>query len=130
MGLDMYLYGVKSEYHKHDYNIGHVKNCTQIGYWRKDNQIHKWFVDNVQRGVDNCAIYDVSEEQLKELRLLCEEVLENNDLASEVLPTESGFFFGGTEYDEYYYEGLKTTIEIIDWALSQGFDYFEYESSW
>ena len=45
MGLDMYLYGVKSEFDQHDYNIGHVITATEIGYWRKANQIHRWFVD-------------------------------------------------------------------------------------
>ena len=34
-------------------------------YWRKSNQIHKWFVDNVQGGNDNCGEYYVSHEKLK-----------------------------------------------------------------
>lgn len=46
-----------------------------IGYWRKANAIHKWFVDNVQEGVDDCKPYYVSREQLKELRTLCHRVL-------------------------------------------------------
>ena len=36
----------------------------------------------------------------------------------------------GKEYDEWYFQDMKDTIEIIDWALAQDFDYFEYESSW
>ena len=32
-------------------------------YWRKSNQIHKWFVDNVQGGEDNCGDYYVSHEK-------------------------------------------------------------------
>ena len=42
MGLDMYLYGVKQEFEKHDYNIGGYKESTEIGYWRKANAIHRW----------------------------------------------------------------------------------------
>ena len=57
MGLDMYLYGVVSKYNLHDYNIGNIRTFVEIGYWRKSNQIHKWFVDNIQEGVDNCATY-------------------------------------------------------------------------
>jgi len=26
-------------------------------YWRKANQIHNWFVENVKDGVDNCGNY-------------------------------------------------------------------------
>jgi len=36
-------------------------------YWRKANQIHNWFVDNVQGGDDDCREYGVSIEHLKEL---------------------------------------------------------------
>ena len=31
MGLDMYLYGVKEEFGKHDYNIGGYKEMNDIG---------------------------------------------------------------------------------------------------
>lgn len=130
MGLDMYLYGVKEEFEKHDYNIGGYKEMTEIGYWRKANQIHKWFVDNIQNGVDNCASYSVSREGLKALMDRCKDVLLEPDRAEELLPTKSGFFFGSTGYDEYYFEDIKDTIEICKWALAQDFDYFEYHSSW
>lgn len=42
-----------------------------VGYWRKANAIHKWFVDNVQDGVDDCDYYEVSKEQLEELLETC-----------------------------------------------------------
>ena len=48
----------------------------QVGYWRKANQIHRWFVDNCQDGVDDCRDAYVSEEQLTELRDLCRKVLD------------------------------------------------------
>ena len=130
MGLDMYLYGVKQEFEKHDYNIGGYKESTEIGYWRKANAIHKWFVENCQGGEDNCATYTVVHEELKELKRVCEEVLQRPQEAEDLLPTQSGFFFGPTEYDEWYIQDLKDTIEIIEWALAQDFDYFEYHSSW
>ena len=73
MGLDMYLKSkkyiggkkiiipeiadedrwlhLKSEY-------DNVKEITfERGYWRKANQIHSWFVENVQNGEDNCNEY-------------------------------------------------------------------------
>ena len=130
MGLDMYLYGVKASYNQHDYNIGQVKVLTEIGYWRKANHIHKWFVDNIQRGEDNCADYYLDKQSLETLKSLCEEVLEHPEKAEELLPTQDGFFFGGTEYDEFYMYDIKETIKIINWALERDFDYFCYSSSW
>lgn len=58
-------------------------------------------------------------------------VVENPAVATELLPTESGFFFGGTEYDEYYIGDLKNTVDQIDAALAafDGWD-FQYGSSW
>ena len=130
MGLDMYLYGVKQEFEKHDYNIGGYKESTEIGYWRKANAIHRWFVENCQDGIDNCATYYVGYEDLKELRDLCVRVLCKKERPEEILPTQEGFFFGVTDYGEDYIYDLEETIKICNWALSQDFDYFEYHSSW
>lgn len=130
MGLDMYLFGVKAEFDQHDYNIGMVRTATEIGYWRKANSIHRWFVENVQGGIDDCDTHMLQKDKLEKLRSLCQDVLENPKLAEQLLPTQEGFFFGPTEYDEWYFQDMKDTIEIIDWALTQDFDYFEYESSW
>jgi len=46
------------------------------------------------------------------------------------LPTGSGFFFGSTNYDEYYFGDLNDTIGIITRCLESKFDYFEYQASW
>lgn len=101
-----------------------------MGYWRKANQIHNWFVENVQDGEDNCGAYYVSREQLEQLKETCIEVLANKELAEELLPSTSGFFFGSTTYDEYYYGDLNDTIGIITRCLESKFDSFEYQSSW
>jgi len=103
----------------------------EVGYWRKANHIHDWFVKNVQSGTDDCGRYYVSLDKLKELKKLCKDVIKNTKLAGEVLPTKSGFFFGGTDYDEYYIEDCKNTIKIIDKALNDKIsgDLY-YQSSW
>ena len=83
-------------------------------YWRKSNQIHQWFVQNVKGGKDNCEEYSVSLDQLKLLSKTIEPALVSTAAASELLPTSEGFFFGSQEYDEYYFEDLKNTKEQID----------------
>lgn len=45
------------------------------------------------------------------------EVIENPELAEELLPTQHGFFFGNTDYDQWYIENLKSTIKQIDRVL-------------
>jgi len=101
-----------------------------MGYWRKSNQIHNWFVENLADGVDECQKIFVNRESLENLRDLCNQVLADNSLAKDLLPTGAGFFFGSLEYDEYYFGDLKQTVEIIDRCLASKFDYFEYQASW
>jgi hypothetical protein len=103
----------------------------EAGYWRKANAIHDWFVKNVQDGVDECQDSYVGRESLIELKGLCEEVLADPKKAAELLPTASGFFFGSTDYDQYYMDDLQLTVDIINRCLVLPNDWeFEYRSSW
>ncbi len=189
MGLDMYLHKrhyVKNwdfmkpeERHEVTVKIGGTPHSTinpekvcyvveEVGYWRKANAIHKWFVDNVQEGQDDCKEYWVSREKLEELLELCKKIkesavmvdtklrngysftktgkkkynyvngkaLQNSEVAQELLPSQSGFFFGSTDYDEYYMMDVDNTINILEEELSiqypEGFGQPEYlyQSSW
>lgn len=98
----------------------------QVGYWRKANQIHKWFVDTVQDGKDNCQNSEVTFEDLMELKKLCEEVLKTKN--PNKLPPSSRFFFGSTDINEYYFKDLEDTIKIIS-ALDPDGEYY-YRASW
>lgn len=151
MGLDMYLSGQRyvknwdhdapSERHEvvvekggkpvqSPFPIAYVK--YEAGYWRKANEIHNWFVKNVQDGVDDCGEYYVSAEQLQELLDTVNKVLKSRDpaVASSLLPTTSGSFFGSTEYSEYYWESLERTKTILENALAQKELTYTYQSSW
>ena len=152
MGLDMYL-------NKHVYvganyehrNVEGTVNITVAGkplsinfdkityiieegvYWRKANAIHQWFVDNCQGGLDECQTAYVSREKLEELLSVCKSIKKNHVLAGELLPTQSGFFFGGTEYDEWYFESIDYTIrELTALLADENIDHceFYYQSSW
>lgn len=139
-----------------------------LGYWRKANAVHKWFVDNVQDGVDECQKSTVTVEQLTTLRDLCREVLaslkmtegmvhvgtqlapehkehyepgeipRDSRVAREKLPTTSGFFFGGTDYDQWYKDDLEHTVKVcervINWMENRTESSFSprvyYQSSW
>lgn len=103
-------------------------------YWRKANAIHRWFVEKCQDGDDDCKYYEVSDEQLQKLLNIINEILKDKKKAPDLLPTGDGFFFGGKEYDEGYFEDLKYTKEKLEFYFDnikefEGFS-LEYHSSW
>lgn len=111
---------------------------VNVAYWRKANAIHDWFVREVQNGEDDCKTYYVSREKLQELEELCRRVVKSGEpeVAAELLPTASGFFFGTTDYDEYYFEQIEWTAQRLAEILTKlpdggmrGVDFY-YNSSW
>ena len=105
----------------------------EVAYWRKANAIHKWFIDNVQEGKDDCGQYDVSRKDLQKLLQDIISVLNCRESAGEKLPAEGGFFFGGTEYGGNYFDDLEYTKSILAEILKEdpngSIDYI-YHSSW
>jgi hypothetical protein len=100
-------------------------------YWRKANQIHNWFVANVQDNVDNCREYYVSHDKLRELKTICEQAY--NERNPSLLPTAEGYFFGDNDINQYYWGDVKDTIEQLNRILTLP-DFkelsFTYQSSW
>lgn len=156
-------------------NLDSISIEREVGYWRKANQIHKWFVDTVQNGKDECQESHVSIEQLRELYRRCiavrdgtklevgmvrngwtwkpgegernnieiGDIIVNPEVAQELLPTGAGFFFGSTDYDQWYMHDINATIEmltkIFNWVeplveSRDGYVYcpveFYYQASW
>ena len=118
MGLDMYLY---------------QKETSQVAYWRKANAIHGWIITNAG-AVDDCTPIHVSKMDLVQLRDDCQKVIDEGtvETALELLPPCSGFFFGSTEIDEWYWEDIKSTIEQLNDIIDHSVDdaEFEYQASW
>lgn len=150
MGLDMFLSARTSVYRYSDEAgqkldaikalfpqhpaLSQAENATVefgIGYWRKANAIHAWFVDNVQDGKDDNEDHEVSREELQSLYNACSMVLDGRAKPEEVLPTRGGFFFGDTAYDGRYFDILEDTMVILDNALSLDASWwFTYRASW
>lgn len=121
----------------------------QVAYWRKANAIHKWIYDNcAKEEQQDYEEIEVSKEKVEELINVCSLVLKDlktcekgttkictgwsngedvyetieiykSKVAEELLPTQSGFFFGGTEYDEWYKEDLEDTIKQLEQVLRE-----------
>ena len=110
---------------------GSVELSVDVGYWRKANHIHAWFVKNCQDDKDDCKEYCVSEALLGDLRAACLDVLDEKDYS--LLPTRGGFFFGSTDYGDAYVNDLKDTVKQLDAVLDnpkfKGWNFY-YQSSW
>lgn len=146
MGLDMYLNAKRYLWHSEDELADNIKRnfpdlpehmqikevTVEAMYWRKANAIHKWFVDKVQGGVDDCSSFEVSLEQLEELLEVIEQVIDNPERANDLLPPQAGFFFGNKEIDDWYWAQLKATQSNLqelftrDW---KSWDFY-YRASW
>ena len=128
-----------------DYAYNHFSYVFPIITWRKANAIHKFFVDEVQDGNDNCERHYVSRETLQELLDRITTILDiktpvaREMKAEELLPTDvEGCFFGSKEYDDWYYQDLKRTKDILEKVFEyeeqaesgKCFDSFYYQSSW
>ena len=145
MGLDMYLsakqylWTYKDEDQEKAEKIKklmgsdlNVKEITmEAMYWRKANAIHDWFVSMVQDGDDDCKEYFVETEQLEELVSLCNQALATKD--TNILQTTDGFFFGSTEYDDYYWAEITRTRDELSKLLTNPkakyWDFY-YRASW
>jgi hypothetical protein len=119
MGLDMWLYR---------------KDVEEVAYWRKDNAIHNWFVTNYANGVDDCSSMEVDRIGLIALRDVCLHVLQANnaEIAMELLPPVAGFFFGSDQIDDWYWEGVKDTVDKLTVIIDETSEdqMFEYQASW
>lgn len=107
---------------------GGVEITTPVAYWRKANAIHRFFIENCADGNDDCREMTVYPEQLHELKRFCSQVLEKRGKADELLPTQEGFFFGSTDYDEWYYKELEHTVDVLK-DIDDNAQYI-YEASW
>ena len=115
MGLDMNLYNKKGE---------------EVMYWRKANQIRGWLVSHkIIEDDDNCVDRPISNDDLKSLIEDGKAVLNDNSLAEKLLPCTSGFFFGGTMFDEWYFEQLQETVDKLEPLVKDGEDYI-YSDWW
>jgi hypothetical protein len=103
---------------------------VNVCYWRKANAIHNYFVNNCAEGRDECQEIYVTREELEKLVEACEAALKGDP--EDNLPTTSGFFFGSTEYDEYYKQDLEFTITQINKILAKFDDSYSfiYQASW
>lgn len=146
MGLDMYLEGRKYLLTDHK---NPEKNATEdgfrlrekileLGYWRKEPNLHGYIVQTFADGKDDCQDIELCVEDLEKIR----EAVRNRQLIDT-----SGFFFGVSadpnsedpEERKWAEEFERETIEIMDKAIAwvnarvedkSSIRYVVYRASW
>lgn len=137
------------------YNVAYWRKANAIHNWFVQNvqggkdECQRSYVersqliklrDLCQDVIDHCEVIDgqvhsgtqYNAEHPNGIKLMEDgKVIKDASYAEAHLPAQSGFFFGGTEYDEYYLDNLYSTVEQLDEALKLGDDFeFYYRASW
>jgi len=102
----------------------------ELGQWRKANAIHKWFVDNVQSGNDDCKIYYVGEDKLKKLLGSCNEVIKASKLVDGMVTNGSTFKDGKQipiKEKGKYIENSEVAMKLLPCAEGFFFGQYEYD---
>ena len=134
MGLDQYMYIAKEELEEdyYEYLGKEVKDengelqyydedevLQEIAYFRKSNWLHGYMdrlcESKVGHNIGDCEYLIFTQEDLINLLDTCREVVECESvaIAEELLPPQSGFFFGPTDIDEYYFEDVQDAINVL-----------------
>ncbi len=114
--VDVYTPVSSDEWVKQMTRIIDSHYTPSICYFRKVNFIFAYFeneglmVDEYFAFMDKNTCLDIIEK--------CKLVLEDHSRAEELLPTQGGFFFGSTDYDDYYFDDVKDVMdELTEKAL-------------
>lgn len=99
-------------------------------YFRKVNFIYEHFRNDMTN--EWCA---VDKTRIGKLIRICENVLAHEgdeNYAKENLPTTSGFFFGSTEYDKWYWYDVKDCLKQMRklYRTMSDDDFVVWEFSW
>lgn len=141
MGLDMYLYTYPEEQEENYKKIFELSNeesnklwdeTYEIGYWRKCNFLHKFLCTNGQL-IENEILYIIPRATLYDFLEKAVKVVKKHStkFSQNTLPTCAGFFYGSTEYDDYYYEWVLEEISKVAEILKNYDDEkFLYYASW
>ena len=86
-------------------------------YFRKVNFLLPFFGYE-----ENMSDVIIPKEEVEQLVYNCKLVLNGDGVAEDLLPTEGGFFFGGTEYDDVYTQRVMFVLKSFN-DLLETFDF-------
>ena len=116
-----------------------VDDCKE--YWVTKGQLQELYDacvlvrDNskmVETKIENG--YSLNEDGSKNINFIDGKKIEDPSVAEYLLPSQSGFFFGSTDYDQFYMEDIENTIKMLEPELKTEYgsdepEYY-YRASW
>ncbi|MDC9612889.1 hypothetical protein PSI19_03125 [Xenorhabdus khoisanae] len=117
MGLDIYFLADDKENTQND--VFDVNTKVEVGYFRKVNFLFYWIKNNV-KSIENREPILIPQDVLKKLSSDLDKLIPAN--CQELFPTCNGFFFGSTEYDEYYWLDVESVRAWVKGILND-FDF-------
>lgn len=75
-------------------------------YYRKVNFLYAFFAEALED--EQCV---VTKHDVETVISHCKEVLADHSLAEKLLPTQAGFFFGSTDYNEWYFKDVEDVLK-------------------
>lgn len=105
MGLDQYI-----EHKEHD---------EELFYYRKLNSLQNYFESNFN--IDNCEKVELTLDIVNDIKNLVDTVIKDNTEESAIknFPTTNGFFYGGTDYDKWYFNNLNNISRDMNELLTK-----------
>lgn len=95
-----------------------IKTSKSEKYFRKVNFLIPFVQSKNGGSLQDCEIVKLTKADLVELVDRCKEVLADHTKAETLLPTRAGFFFGGTDYDEWYFQDVQQVRDDVSDLLS------------
>lgn len=89
--------------------VDYAIDCYASGndmYYRKVNFLYAFFAEALED--EQCV---VTKHDVETVISHCKEVLADHSLAEKLLPTQAGFFFGSTDYNEWYFKDVEDVLE-------------------
>lgn len=115
MGLDIYFSRMNKVANPSDER----HENEEVGYFRKVNFLVQFFENNYGFSGESFDYLPVDKEMLTDLIERCNAVIVDPSKAQELLPTCSGFFFGSTDYDKYYFEDVKQVRDTCERLITE-----------
>lgn len=91
----------------------------ECGYFRKFNALHNFIVREYADGVDECQDIPLTRENINEILKTCEQIQKSPEDCNELMPAGSGFFFGSTDYDEWYMGSIEECRKMCESWLEE-----------
>ena len=94
------------------------------------------YFDNLVNGLENLKKYSISFKDIEDLRNIIEDILNDNSLASELLPDQITIFTStlsikDNAYDYFYFEMLEDTLKGLKKITEKDFEEYDYfYSAW